>query len=435
LLILYSFKFDDNIAIDFNFGSFLFQKELQMHYRWWILFSCFLLELLAGGIVTLGFTAFFDPIANEFNWSYAQIALAASLRGAEVGVIAPMMGFIVDRYGPKRVVISGVIILGCGLIFLSRINSLIAYYLAFGIIAIGMSALSPTVFTTTLSNWFTKKLGMATGILSSGFAFGGLLVPIIITLINIYDWRTTIVILSIGIFVIGLPLSLIIKNRPDNNSELQDKNDENNAKSLNNIKNYSSNANFTVKQALKNRAFWGIGLSSTLIMLTISAMTVHVMPSFSTVDINRTTAGIVATSLPLMSIIGRFVSGWLIDKVNKNHYIAAAFFLMVGLGSLVFSFISIDKTWLIFPFIFLYSTGWGGNLSSRAGLTRQYFGRLHFGAIFGLIAGMAAIGSILGPFIAGLIFDTNGSYTVVWFVFAAFGVLAAAILATLPNKI
>ena len=113
--------------------------KIKVFYGWWIVAACFLISFLISGIVVFGFTAFFEPIAKEFSWSYAQISLAVSLRGIEMGILAPLVGLVVDRWGPRRLIIVGNILIGFGLIVLSSMNSLIMFYIAFALLAINKS--------------------------------------------------------------------------------------------------------------------------------------------------------------------------------------------------------------------------------------------------------------------------------------------------------
>jgi MFS family permease len=138
----------------------LSQKNHSVFYGWWIVGACFWIFLLTGGFVVLGFTAFFEPIANEFGWSYTQISLAASLRGLEMGILAPLIGMFVDRWGPRRLLIGGAIITSLGLILLSRTASLAMFYGSFLLLAVGMSICSSTVLMTAVANWFRRKIGL-----------------------------------------------------------------------------------------------------------------------------------------------------------------------------------------------------------------------------------------------------------------------------------
>ena len=100
-------------------------------YGWWIVFACFLIAFYRNGTIGVGFTAFFEPIAEETGWSYTQISIAASLRGMEMAIFAPIMGFLVDRFGPRKLIFGGMLTMGLGFILLSQANSLTMFYGAF----------------------------------------------------------------------------------------------------------------------------------------------------------------------------------------------------------------------------------------------------------------------------------------------------------------
>ncbi|MFC1964099.1 MFS transporter [Chloroflexota bacterium] len=194
----------------------------KLFYGWWVLGACFLITFYMGGVVFFGFTAVLEPIATEFGWSYAQISLAASLRGIEIGLLAPLTGLLVDRWGPKRLIFGGAVLTGFGLILLSRINSLATFYGAFALVAIGMSGLSSTVMLAAIVNWFHRRASITTGLIVSGFALGGALIPLVTALIDKYQWHTAILILGITAWIITLPLSLLVRHKPEQYGYLPD---------------------------------------------------------------------------------------------------------------------------------------------------------------------------------------------------------------------
>ena len=109
------------------------RKSTRIFYGWWIVGAAFFVALYIGGVVFYGFTAIFEPIANDMGWSYAQISLAASLRGLEIGLLAPLAGILTDRLGPRRLIFAGAIITALGLFLLSRTTSLATFYGAFAL--------------------------------------------------------------------------------------------------------------------------------------------------------------------------------------------------------------------------------------------------------------------------------------------------------------
>ncbi|MEE8413425.1 MAG: MFS transporter, partial [Dehalococcoidales bacterium] len=202
--------------MDFN------RKPPRVFYGWYLVAAAVVIILYTGGIVHFGFTAVFKPIADEFGWSYAQISLASSLRGLEMGLLAPLMGYLVDRWGPRKLIFAGSIIICLGFILLSNVSSLLMYYGAFALIAIGMSTCTGTVLMTAVNNWFRLRAGLATGIVASGFGLGGLLVPLVTKLIDVFQWRRTMVIVGLGMLGTVLPLSFVVRHKPEHYGYLPD---------------------------------------------------------------------------------------------------------------------------------------------------------------------------------------------------------------------
>jgi len=197
-------------------------KNYKVFYGWWIVGAGFFIAVYIGGFINLGFTAVFEPLASDFGWSYAQVSLAASLRGLEMSLLAPIVGLLMDRWGPRRLVFAGAVIIGLGLLLLSRINSLAAFYGVFILIGMGKSTCIGVVPIATVGNWFQKKVTLATGILVSGAATGGLMVPLATRIIDIFEWRTAMAILGFGAWGILLPLSLLFRHKPEQYGYLPD---------------------------------------------------------------------------------------------------------------------------------------------------------------------------------------------------------------------
>ena len=399
----------------------------RVFYGWWITLACSLIGLYVAGAIFFGFTAFFEPIAAEFSWSYTQISFAVSLRGLEMGIFAPLVGFLADYFGPRKVLFGGAIATGAGLILLGQTQSLAMFYGAFVLLAFGAGGCTSVVTMTAVSNWFRKKAGIALGVVGSGIGAGGLMVLPVVRLIDLYQWRTTLIILGLGMWVIGIPLSLVIRNRPENYGYLPD--GEVAGTSGQSHKIQDKGVEIGLKQALKMRTFLYLNLVEAARMMTIIAVFTHIMPYLSSVGMPRTTAGMVAAAIPLIGIIGRFGFGWLGDIYDKKHMMAVTIGLII-LGMLALSFV--HMRWMIIPFLILYSLGHGGSMVIRAAIVREYFGRDSFGKMLGIIMGSASIGGIIGPTLAGWSYDTWGSYRPIWHVF--WGLLSIGIILTLKLK-
>ncbi|MFC1894231.1 MFS transporter [Chloroflexota bacterium] len=405
------------------------QKPPRVFYGWWIVAASFFVSLYVGGVVGYSFTAIFQPIADEFGWSYTQISLAASLRGLEAGILAPLVGLVVDRWGPRRLMFAGSAIICLGLIVLSRTTSLGMFYAAYALMAIGVSGCSFTVLMTAVSRWFRKRAGIAFGIVSSGHGFSGLLIPVVVRLIDVYEWRMAMAILAVGMLLLGLPLSLLVRHKPEQYGYQID-GEVNTDEGL--VRVQAVEVGVTAKQAIKSRAFWHIALAMACMFMIVTAVISHVMPYLSSIRVARVTSGLVASALPLLSIPGRLSFGWLADRFDKRRVIAVGF-AIVSLGMLLFAYLEIGGMWLLVPFVILFGIGWGGVFVMRMAMLREYFGRSRFGTIHGFMTAVIMLGQILGPPLAGLTFDKWGSYQCIWLVFAGLAVLGLFITATTPT--
>ncbi|MFC1847357.1 MFS transporter [Chloroflexota bacterium] len=409
---------------------FFKRKPPNIFYGWWIAGSSLIIALYIGGVIFYGFTAFFEPIVSEMGWSYTQVSLAASLRGLEMSFIAPLVGTLADRWGPRRLIAAGAVITTAGLLLISATTSLALFYAGFTLLALGLSGCTLTVLMTTVANWFHAKIGLASGIAICGFGLSGLLVPVIVKLIATYDWRTTLQILALGMLAIVLPLSLVFRHKPEQYGYLPDGDEEMVSDPDDSAQEPVVEAEMKIKQALKNGQFWRLALVFLYHMLVVNAVVTHVMPYLSSIGISRSFAGMVATAIPLMSIPGRITTGWLGDKFNKRLVAIYSFSIMGG-GVFLFGLVSNTGTWILVPFLILFGTGYGGCNVLRASLGREYFGRANFGAIFGLMVGINAIGGIIGPTLAGWAYDSWGSYQTTWFLLAGLDVIALILVLTL----
>jgi len=407
------------------FGGFMLKN---LYYGWWIVLACFLINLYVGGIIFFSFTAFFEPIQEEFGWSYTQISLASSLRGLEMGIFAPIVGFLVDRFGSRKLLLGGAIIIGIGLVVLSFTQSLLMFYLCFLLIALGAGGCTSVVTMTAVATWFRKNVGLALGVMASGFGAGGLIVPLIVFLIDESGWRITLVILGVGMWLLGIPLSLIVRDRPEPMGlRPEGLVVESSTTSLEGESPGRTKGVFL--EMIKERSFLYLNIVEIARMMSVTAVVVHLMPYLSNLGIPRATSGAVAAALPLVSIAGRFGFGWWGDRFDKRIVMATAFFMMSA-GALAFCYV--HSIGVLLLFLLLFAPGFGGSMVLRGAILQEYFGMAFFGKMIGIVMGSASIGGIIGPTLAGWAFDTSGSYTSVWY--GLCGISGAAIFLIMKMK-
>jgi MFS family permease len=400
-----------------------YKKQGKVFYGWWIVLICSLLSAYASGIFYYGFGTFVKPIVTELGWSMALVSGAFSLYRLEAGIAAPIVGFLLDRIGPKRLAFAGGILMGGGFIYLSQVTNVLPFYIAIFTTSSGWSAFAGTSFGNPLvGKWFVKKRGRALGIYAAARGFAGLLVPMVAYLIAHYGWRSALLIMGPITWLIVLPLSFALKHSPEKHGLLPDGEpsgpDHNHAHRAVNTAGVTE-VEFTLGKAMLTLSFWIITICLFTFQVTQSAVFVHLVPYLIDIGIKPTSAASVVTFISLTSMLGRYGFGWLSDLFNKK-WLLVILFILQSIG--IFSLVHIRHFIDIITFVLVYSVAYGGTTVVKATITGEYYGRKNFGTIYGVIQGVSTFGSIAGPLIAGLVYDIKGSY---YLAFTSFSLMMA----------
>ncbi len=327
----------------------------------------------------------------------------------------------------------GVIVYGLGLLGISIASNLVMFYIGFIFLGLGTSLAIAMVPQTMLARWFKNNLGKAAAVVSMGGAIGGLFVPVVVKMIDAYGWQNSFLILALVMWLIGIPLYFVFRAKPEQHGLLTDDKTKNNVKGLHHSQN--SGPGVSVREALKMRAFWQIGLSYMLQLGSIHAVTIHVMPYLASLGVERSTASMVAMLIPLVSFTARIPFGWLADTFRKTYVMGVSVSLTIA-GLLLFWLIDGSSAKLIYLFVIVFGLGMAGPGPVRTPIVREYFGTKNFGTIFGLIKVFSMIGLLVYPPLAGWVYDTFNSYKIIWLIYGV-GCLVGAILmvtAPLPKK-
>ncbi|MBW1994173.1 MAG: MFS transporter [Deltaproteobacteria bacterium] len=417
----------------------------KIFYGWWIILASSALTTYNGGILYYGFTAFFNPILNEFGWSRAATSFAFSLQRLEGGIAAPIVGYFIDKLGPRKMSLFAVTIFGFGFLMLSRVDSLVSFYIAFLVISAGHSAGFYSVGAVTVANWFVRKRGRAMGFLTGGVCLAGTIVPLLVWLINLYGWRRSLVITGVGMWVLGIPLSLVFRHRPEQYGMLPDGdsivrknreppedtagNDEETSPSSVSAQRMPEEMGLTAREAIKTRSFWLLAVGLSISFMAMSAVFVHIMPFLESIGISRERAGFVVTFTILLSVMGRVGFGWLSDYMDKRYVFCIALALQ-AIGLLFFA--NIRALWHIVIFLITFSPGYGGPIPLRPAIQGEYFGRKQFGTIQGLLLSISTVSSMTGPPFAGWICDVTGSYRLAFLILSAIPAIGIILFILIP---
>ncbi|MBW2624405.1 MAG: MFS transporter [Deltaproteobacteria bacterium] len=395
---------------------------MTIFYGWWIVLASFLNGMFIAGTVFYSFTAFMEPLASEFGWSYTQLSIATSLRGLEMGLFAPLVGVLVDRFGPRLIIFVGMVIVGLGMILLSVTNSLLTFYIAFLLLGFGAGGCTSVVIMTAVASWFKERISLALGLAASGFGFGGFLVPLVVYMIDHLQWRKTLLIFGIAAWLVGIALSFVFRGKPEKYGLLPD-----GAKIEESDLDPNGDEDITFMDAMRDSNFWYLNIGEGIRMMIVMSIILHVMPYLGSLGISRTTAGMATGGLAVFSIIGRIGFGYIGDVFSKKNVMVASYILMT-IGLFLFAnFITGTISLLIFLLVF--APGFGGAMIMRGSILREYFGSASYGKILGITMGVGSVAGIIGPVLAGWVFDNLETYYPIWVVFIALNVVATLMIA------
>jgi len=296
-------------------------------YGWWIVLAAAFMSILAGGTFFYGFTVFFNPIRLTFGWTAAATSLAYTVRNLESGFLTPVVGILADKINPRKLLLIGWAVAGLGFLLMSRIDSLWAFYGSFLIIAVGFSFGAWIVLTTVVARWFNKNRSRAFTLIGVGYGLCGVLAPLMLLSINNFGWRTSLVIIGAVIWIIGLPLCFVIRDRPSRYGYLPDggtatvlplheETPDSPSETVPATRARDSSAtslDLTVKAALKTRAFWLLSLAFLCQHMATSALLVHIVPYLESEGFSSEIAATGVTGLTLATRFGRVGFGFFGD--------------------------------------------------------------------------------------------------------------------------
>ena len=386
-----------------------------------------------------GFSLFYKRLIDHFGWTRTGLAGAISLSRLEAGVLGGIEGFLVDRYGPTRIILLGIILSSIGMIWLSVIDSLLEFYLVFILlVTVGRSLSAMVAIDTTVANWFIRRRGTAFGILRTAVAVGAAGVIVVSWFINEFGWRSAFVATGIGILLIGIPTAFVMKPRPelygllpDGDSPVKTVDPATHATSDTENQHYPNNdIGMTVTEALYSRAFWALSIGFAIRLMVTGAATLHAIPLVEDLGYSGATAAGVLGSMGMVSIVGRLGGGFMNDAFGTKP-VAVASVCLLAVSCLILAYA--QNLWQVMLFVAIYAPSYGCSAATMPAIKGDYFGRKSFGSILGLSGMVQMGGSMLGPIFAAYVFDTSGSYSIAFLTFAGLLIISAAMFMSLKK--
>ena len=398
----------------------------RIFFGWWVVSAAVTgMALSIAPIAILSLGLFMKPLSAEFGWERGDISLAITLTALSLSFAMPVAGRLVDRFGPKRILYPSILLLGClvaSLYFMT--GSILHLYLNFICIGIAGSGTGGVAYAKVVTNWFSRRRGLALGMTMAGVGLGNAIVaPYAQFLIELTGWRLAYVGLAATMVAITIPLVwLLLKEAPEEMG-LQADGDDQPIRQTDSGKQQAYG--LTASEARKTHPFWIMLVAFVGIGLGVNGLGIHLVPMLTDWGMAASTAALVFSVSGLCTIIGRVGAGYLADRFFAPH-VAIAF------SACAVCSILLMLAGVVGPAAFLIGVmlglGSGGNPNIIAYLISRYFGTRSYGELYGSIYGIHIIGSGLSPLVLGLGYDAMGSYTGVLLAYAGLIIAAAGLL-------
>jgi MFS family permease len=392
------------------------------YYGWIIVAACLITTIMAYG-VHYSFGVFFKPLQDEFDWSRTVTSSVFSFYQISHTVLGLLAGWATDRYGPRITIALGGIALGVGLVLTSQVNALWQLYISYGLLlGLGISAAWSPVMTT-VSRWFTKRRGLALGIVSAGIGLGTVIMsPLASHLISSYGWSRSYLIIGIAGTAVILLSSIFLRKSPLGKGETQNSQ---------NAATYQSGG-MSFREAIRTRTPWILLTMWMLLTIGLFMVMTHVVRYAQDTGIPPLTAAAILSTIGATSIAGRITMGAISDRIGIRKAIVIC---MVSQGILIAWLATLSATWEFYLFAVLFGFAYGGSVPLFPALTGELFGVGHMGLLLAFVTIGGGIGGALGPLLAGHIFDTTGSYFTAFLIGALLSILSIALLPLLKAHI
>lgn len=405
---------------------------------WWVVGASVAIQILLSALVLQSYGAYASVWGGEFGWSKTVLASAFSVTRLESGLMGPVQGWLLQRFGVRAVMRTGLVVLALGYIALSRIQGMTGFLIAIALIGLGVSLAGILSILTIIVNWFEARRATALAVMQLGQSFGGLMVPVVAVGIVHFGWRAA-TLLSAALFVtIGMAAVQLFVARPKDanaGAALGASTGRGATAPVAQAVNHAESfRDFTLREAVATRTFWLLALGHALAFMAVSAITVHLIVDLTSyAGFTLTHAAAAFSLVTVAAMAGQVLGGVLGDRTDKRRLAAVAASLHVPAFILLAFVASLPG---VVAFACLHGLGWGMRTPLMASLRADYFGRSSFPMIMGLSTMLVMAGGVVGPIVTGVVADRTGSYEGAFVLLAASSVAATAAFwwATAPRR-
>ena len=419
----------------------LFGRNRKIFHGWYIVAGGIVINMLMGGLIMHAFHFYVAELKLEFLWPATIFGIAFMITRIESGVLGPIQGWLIDRFGPQTMMRLGIASTTIGLLAFSQLNSQATFIGFYFIVAIGASVGGFMTVSVAVVTWFEKLRSRALGYMSTGFAFGGFLALPVGLMITEIGWRWSALLSALVLFTVGQTLAFLFVRRPEDRGLVKDGEPAASSEASSKdptartqpIASVHRHRDFTAREALRTRAFWGLALAHGAPLLVVSGVFVHF--TLLVVEIEGLTAfhaGIAYTVMNVAQLVGQLVMGYLGDRFSKRMLLIPAMFGHCA-AAVLLGFASSYEIVLLAAII--NGLAWGSRAPLITALRADYFGATNFGQIMGWSSVVMSTFMTVGGFLSAVLYDATGSYEIPFIVLGLGAVTGAiwVLIATRPR--
>src|SRR5213082_3333367 len=371
------------------------------------------------GLALYGLPFFYDFMVRDFGWSRGQVTSGNAISKLIVGPLFGFLaGWLVDRFGPRRLMIAGILMAGVALVGLGMIRTLAGFYLFYVFNALGYVCGGPLPNQVLLSRWFTAARGRAMGFAYLGIGIGGALVPFLaVWLVGAVGWQGALQVIGALIILVALPLALVVRESPEQTSPT--------ARTSPNLPQPSAGPVFRAP------AFYLLLVGSMCSIAAVGGTNQH-LKLFLSLDHGyaQTAAAQVASLVLVSSLVGRLGMGWLADRIPKKYVMLLIYLLVVSAIPVLFLTATPGA---IYVFAVVFGIGLGGEYMVIPLMAAELFGVQVLGRVMGIVLAADGVGEAVAPWLVGRMRDAAGSYASGFVALIACALMGAVAISFLPR--
>lgn len=381
----------------------------RLFYGWYMVGAAGLMQFVQGTLLLQSFGAYFAMLREDKGWSKTELSGAAALHQLEAAVLGPVIGWFIDRFGAQGVLRVGVLLFGLGFVLLSFVDTLLQFYGAFIVTALGASLCGFFPLNVALIHWFEKKRARALSSMQFGMAAGGLALPLVAWALSTWGWRATAFASGLAIWALCLPLSFVFRRRPEDYGLRMDGEAAAPAAAGRGGDGLEDGTrDFTAREALRTPAFWLISLGHGSALFVVQAVNTHAITHMKEgLGYTLEQAALAITLQTVAQLGGVSLGAWLGDRYDKRRLSALC---MLGHASGLLCLTYAAGPAMIAAYAILHGAAWGMRGPFMQAIRADYFGRSAIGMILGMSLMIIIVGQVGGPLIAGALADLTGDY-------------------------